>query len=250
MVSIIRMTDAPSRGMFSGDNFVNFNPEEPSMTFRTRTSRAALALVLLIAATACGGSEDENSNEQVVEETSANSAVAQGDAAAAPLTVADIEAYERGMQKEKQILEELVRKAENTRDDQQQLELMMQAMEDQTMDDGAQAAGISLERYKELRNRLDQVLGSSSLSIMGSALRQQAKLSDAQIDTMAAQGTPPERIEEMRKSIRQMQEQYDTQEKAALEQLAPDARAVFTQRALRLDSLRMTTAGLRLKVAS
>lgn len=221
------------------------------MIFRFR-SRSTFAIALLIAVAACGGAEDESSNEQMAEEPPANNALPQGEVAAAPapLTAADIDAYERGMQKEKQILEELVKKAENTTDDQQQLELMTQAMEHQTMDDGAQAAGISLERYKQLRQRMDLVLGASSHSIMGSALRQQAKLSEAQIDTMAAQGMPRERVEEMRKGARQMQEQYDTQEKASLEQIAPDARASFSQRVLRLDSLRMVTAGLRIKVAS
>ena len=220
------------------------------MIFRTRTPLSTLAMALLIAAAACGGSDDENADEQIAEEQPVNSALPPSEAAAAPLTVADIDAYERGMQKEKQILEELVKKAENTTDDQEQLQLMTQAMENQTMDDGAQAAGMPLDRYKQLRQRMDVVLGSSSQSIMGSALREQAKQSEAQIDAMAAQDMAAERIEEMRKTMREMQEQYDAQEKKALEQIAPDARASFAQRVLSLDSLRMVTAGLRIKVAS
>jgi hypothetical protein len=224
------------------------------MISNIRISHFVLALAVGITATACGGSDDEETaQEQAAEEAppqSATSPQPDPSTGSVPLTMADIEAYERGMQKEKQILEELVTKVASAKNDQEKLNLMMQAMEDQTVDDGAQAAGMSVDRYKDLRNRMDQVLGANSSSIMGSALRQQAKLSEAQIDTLAAQGLPAERIAEMRQSMKQMQEQYDTQEKASLEQVSPDARGIFTQRVLRLDSLRLTTAGLRVKVAS
>ena len=113
------------------------------------------------------------------------------------------------------------------------------------------AAGMSLDRYRDLRNRMSEVLGASSLSVMGAALRQQMRASEAQLDTMAAQGAmPADRVAESRKTIHETQQQYDVQEKAAMDRIAPDALEVFKQRAPHLDSLRMNTVGLRLKVAS
>lgn len=223
------------------------------MTWMTGISRCTVALALAMGTVACGGDADEETaaDEQQQEVAQAQDAGSQPAApTGAPLTAADFDAYERGIRKEKEILEELVKKAAAATKDEEKMELMMAAMEDQTMDDGARAAGLSLERYRELSNRMDQVLGASSKSVMGSALRQQTAASEAQIDSLAAQGLPAAQIADMRKGNAQMREQMDTNEKNALEQIAPDAREVFQQRALQLDSLRMTTVGLRLKVAS
>jgi hypothetical protein len=223
------------------------------MTWMTGISRCTVALALALSTVACGGDSDEETAEQEQLEEVALPQDAGSQPAAptgAPLTAADFDAYERGIRKEKEILDELVRKAATTTKDEDKMELMMAAMEDQTMDDGARAAGLSLERYKDLANRMGQVLGASSKSVMGSALRQQTLASEAQIDSLAAQGMPAAQIADMRKGNAQMREQMDTNEKNALEQIAPDAREVFQQRAAQLDSLRMTTVGLRMKVAS
>src|SRR5687768_10072336 len=224
-----------------------------SMTWMTGISRCTVALALALSTVACGGDAGEETAAEEQQEEAAQPQDAGTQPAApsgAPLTAADFEAYERGVRKEKEILEELVKKAAATTKEEEQMELMMAAMQDQTMDDGARAAGLSLDRYKDLSNRMDQLLGASSKSIMGSALRQQTKASEAQFDELATQGMPASQIADMRKGNAQMLEQMDTNEKNALEQVAPDAREVFHQRALQLDSLRMTTIGLRLKVAS
>lgn len=224
------------------------------MTWMTGISRCTVALALAMGTVACGGDADEETaaDEQQQEVAQAQDAGSQPAApTGAPLTAADFDAYERGIKREKEILDSLVAKAATTTKDEDKMELMMAAMEDQTMDDGARAAGLSLERYKDLANRMGQVLGASSKSVMGSAMRQQTLASEAAIDTMEAQGgMPAAQIAEMRKGNAQMREQMDTNEKNALEQIAPDAREVFQQRAAQLDSLRMTTVGLRMKVAS
>jgi len=221
---------------------------------KTGIGHGALACALALSVAACGGSDDESAAEdqqtEAVTQDAGQPESMQADAGA-PLTVADIDAYERGMRKEKEIVEELVRQAEKTTDDTEQMKLMTAAMEEQTMDDGAQAAGLPLERYRDLRNRMSEALGASSLSIVGSALRQQAALSEAQIDTLAQQGgMAPAQVEQSRQNAAQMRQQLDAQEKAGLEMIAPDAREAFKQRVLRLDSLRMETVGLRVKVAS
>jgi hypothetical protein len=224
------------------------------MFAKTSMVRIAVVCVMAISAAACGGSDEGEAAEDVPPEAAAQDAAQQGSVpadAAAPLTLADIDAYERGMRKEKEIVEDLVRQAENTTDDMKQMELMTAAMEDQTADEGAQAAGLPLDRYRALRNRMSEALGASSLSIMGSALRQQAALSEAQLDTLAQQGAmAPAQIEQSRQNALQMRQQLEAQEKAGLEIIAPDARDAFRERALRLDSLRMVTVGLRVKVAS
>lgn len=223
------------------------------MAWMTGESRYIVALALALSTVACGGDSDEETAaaEQQQEVVPPQNAGSQSAAATgAPLTAADFDAYERGITKEKEILEELVKKAAAATKDEEKMELMMAATEDQTQDDGARAAGLSIDRYRELSNRMDQVLGASSKSVMGSALRQQTVASEAQIDSLAAQGLPAAQIADMRKGNAQMREQMDTNEKKALEQITPDARDVFQQRALQLDSLRMTTVGLRLKVAS
>ena len=223
------------------------------MTSKYGISRWSVAFALVLTAAACGGSDDETAADDQAADTAALGAPPMEAATAesgAPITAADLDAYERGMQKEKEIVEEIVKKAENATSDGDQMQLMMAAMEDQTIDDGAQAAGLSLERYRDLRNRMTNMLGASSRSIMGSALRDQARQSEAEVDNLAKQGLPAAQIEQMRQSNKQMIEQLDAQEKTVLDQLAPDARETFNQRVLRLDSLRMTTVGLRVKVAS
>jgi hypothetical protein len=223
------------------------------MTWMTGISRCTLALALALGTAACGGdAEEETAAEEQQEEVAQAQDAGMQPAAptGAPLTAADFDAYERGLRKEKEILEELVKKSAAATKDEEKMELMMAAMQDQTMDDGARAAGLSLERYRDLSQRMDQVLGASSKSIMGSALRQQTVASETQIDELASQGMPAAQIADMRKGNAQMREQMDANEKTSLEQVAPDAREVFQQRALQLDSLRMTTVGLRLKVAS
>jgi DNA-directed RNA polymerase specialized sigma24 family protein len=227
--------------------------ERKSMTWMTGISRCTVVLALALGTVACGGDADDETaaEEQQQEVAQPQDAGTQPEAAAkTPLTAADFDAYQRGITKEKEILDELVKKAATTTKDEEKMELMMAAMEDQTMDDGARAAGLSLERYKELSQRMGEVLGASSKGVMGSALRKQTLDSEKQIDELAAQGMPAAQIADMRKGNAQMREQMDTQEKNALEQIAPDAREVFQQRAAQLDSLRMTTVGLRMKVAS
>ena len=224
------------------------------MTWKISIYRPALAFALALMTSACGGADDENTADEAPPADLPAQDVGAGQTpateSATPLTTADFDAYERGIRKEKEILEELVKKAAATTKTEEKMELMMAAMEDQTMDDGARAAGLSLDRYRDLSNRMGQVLGASSKSVMGSALRQQTAASEAQIDSLAAQGLPAAQIADMRKGNAQMREQMDTNEKNSLEQIAPDAREVFQQRALQLDSLRMTTVGLRMKVAS
>jgi hypothetical protein len=224
------------------------------MTPRTDILRFILAGALVLGASACGGSDDEAADQQPsADATSQASAPSQSQPAdaAAPLTVADLDAYERGMQKEKQMVDELITKAKSATSDGDKLRLMTDAMEDQTMDDGAHAAGMPLERYRDLRNRMSEILSASSFSIMGAALRQQTRASDAQLDTMAAQGAmTADQVTQSRKTIQETLQQLDAQEKAAMDRIAPDAMETFKQRAPHLDSLRMNTAGLRVKVAS
>ena len=81
-----------------------------------------------------------------------------------------------------------------------------------------------------------------------SALRQQAAASEAELDKQT--GLTADQIAQSRKAIQDMRVQYDAQETTALQMIAPDAVETFKQRALRLDSLRMVTVGLRVKVAS
>ena len=220
---------------------------------RTHFYRVAIAAAITLTMAACGGSDDEQAtDEQPADATSQEAAPTQDMSAAGsvPLTSADIDAYERGMKKEMEIVQDLVKQAEGPTDDAKQLQLMTAALEDQTMDDGAQAAGIPLERYRDLRNRMTEVLSASSLSIMGAALREQARQSEAQLNEFAGQGMTAEQIAQSRKNVQEMKDQLDAQERTTLEAIAPDAREAFKQRALRLDSLRMNTVGLRLKVAS
>ena len=216
-------------------------------------SRIAVAIALVLTVAACSGSDDQQAMDQQAADAASQPAVPTQDMsgdAGAPLTSADLDAYERGMKKEMEIVQDLVKQAEGTTDDAKQLEIMTAALEDQTMDDGAQAAGMPLDRYRALRNRMTEVLSASSFSIMGAALRDQARQSEAQLDSLAGQGLTAEQIAQSRKNVQEMKDQLDAQERTTLEMIAPDAREAFKQRALRLDSLRMNTVGLRLKVAS
>jgi hypothetical protein len=138
-------------------------------------SRTALAL--LVAATlvvGCGGKSDDTSAED-------SAAVAQADSAApaaepapaaaaaapaadndAPLTVADIDRWQRGMVAEAKAVEDAGTKLRAATSSADTLAAMMGANETSTRATGASAAGIPEQRYNIIRSQLSEIVSQMS----------------------------------------------------------------------------------------
>jgi hypothetical protein len=113
---------------------------------------ASLVLTLLFVA-GCGGDGATSTTD---------SAGAPAPTTAAPpsppsLTDADMDAYERGMKKEIEAVRAAQQQARTAKDAQQRLEAIRAQWEDATVLLGAPAAGVSVDRYRQVRGAVNEV---------------------------------------------------------------------------------------------
>jgi hypothetical protein len=138
-----------------------------------RSSSLLIGIVIVAAAAACGkgdgagaaGSDSTNVSQTMQADTqTANAAVAQqaGTGAAAPLTVDDIDRWQRGMEAELKAVQDAGVKLRNAKNSQDSLEAMMGANDMNTAEAGAKAAGLDVERYKFVRTNLSAAAGALS----------------------------------------------------------------------------------------
>src|SRR5687767_3611733 len=120
------------------------------------TSYAALALLVLLAA--CGGGEGSADSDTTASATDAASTTPTGGAASASFNAADIEAYERGLAKEIELVRAAQARARTATTPEERGAAMQAQWEDQTIPEGATAAGLSPERYREIRTAVHGVL--------------------------------------------------------------------------------------------
>jgi hypothetical protein len=81
-------------------------------------------------------------------------ALSPSNRASAPLTVADVQRWERGMEGELQAVQAAAAKMQSARSGEDSLNAMMGVQEMSTLSAGAQAAGVDEERYKFIRSNL------------------------------------------------------------------------------------------------
>ena len=123
------------------------------------TSYAALALLALLALlAACGGGEGSADSDTAASATDAASTSPAGGAVTASFTAADVEAYERGLAKEIELVHAAQERARTATTPEERGAAMQAQWEDQTIPEGARSAGLSEERYRQIRTAVHGVL--------------------------------------------------------------------------------------------
>lgn len=160
---------------------------------------------------------------------------AAGGAVDAPMTVEDVDRYERGVKAEIDAARKAVEDRKRARTSNDSLSAQFAALEQATVEAGARAAGVSVERYRALNGVMDRVLGARQ---MGAAMQKQAK----QMDTTGLSAEDRARVREgMAQAHAAFADPY--------KDLPPDVAAAVKQRADQLDALRMQLLKLRFQAA-
>jgi hypothetical protein len=205
-------------------------------TLRYQLAVSSLAGLLALG---CGkkaadtSADDAGSTSGEVAETSSSSAgspsqtASAANPASAPLTRADVQRWERGMEGELKAVQEASIKMKSARTGEDSLNAMMGVQEMSTAPAGAKAAGVDEERYKFIRSNLSAVVSYL---------------------------TPPE-LEGMdtTKMPQSLRDEFRTGREAQLQRMATDVPADVVEalrpRAAELRKKDMELAGARLKGA-
>ena len=170
---------------------------------------------------------------------SGSSASATNTPSDGPITVADVDAYERGLAAELAEVRksaDQMRSAKNTEDS---TKAMFGSLDMQTQPVGAKAAGIPLDRYKHVSILLGNAISARK---MNPAL---AKMGE---DTSSLAQLPAEAREQARKNMAEMRAQNS--DSVIYRDIPPELREQFKQRvATRLDTLWSELFALRARVA-
>jgi hypothetical protein len=140
---------------------------------RSRSTRTLLPSLLAGLVFACGGkvaANDEAASDPAVEETQNDTDTAQAEAAApaepanttsAPLAVEDIDRWSKGLEGELKAVKDAGAKLKEAKISEDTLNAMMGAQEMNTIEAGASAAGLELDRYRFVRSNLSSAAGTS-----------------------------------------------------------------------------------------
>ena len=187
--------------------------------------RFALVVLSIAGLGACGNSDADDgaaAADSAAQAAAADAAVPNasmepqpGTGDAAPVTVADIEKWQRGMAAELQAVQAAGEKFRASKTGEDSVNNMMASNEMSTLNAGASAAGLNPERYKFVRSTLSQVaLGLSpleldaDLSAMPPGFADQLKAQGAQnIERMKADA-PTEVVEAIRPRARELRKQH------------------------------------------
>jgi len=180
-----------------------------------RLSRAALAGVLALTLTACGGGDSDGdeaapaaeAESEAGGETAAPAAADQspGNPGNTPVTVADIDAWQKGMAAELEAVRTAGAKMKDARTNEDTLSAMMAVQEMATEEAGAKAVGMDLERYKFIRSELSAAtsyltpqLGGIDTTMLSPAQRDELRQgNEAQLKQMEER-VPPNVVEALK----------------------------------------------------
>ena len=194
-----------------------------------RFPRAALACVLAITLSACGGDdsdtddappEDAGAEAEAGDQAAPSAGAPAVDAAAgttAPVTVADIESWEKGMAGELAAVRAAGARMKEAKTNEDTLSAMMAVQEMATQEAGAKAAGMDLERYKFIRSELSAAvsyltphLGGIDTTMLSPAQRDELRQSnEAQLKQMAER-VPADVVEALRPRAAELRKQNMT----------------------------------------
>jgi hypothetical protein len=135
---------------------------EPRPCARDRDPEPPRALLLTLAAlagAACSPGADADATDGAEGAPAAAEApAADAGGAATAFTAAELDAYERGLARETEVVRAAQERARTASTPDARGEAAQAQWEDQTMPEGARAAGLPLERYRELREGVGTVL--------------------------------------------------------------------------------------------
>jgi hypothetical protein len=189
-----------------------------------RFPRAAFACLLaLTPAAGCGGRDtandeaDPSADAPAEGEAAPPSGAPAGDPSAAitaPVTVADLDRWQKGMAGELAAVREGAAKMKSAKTNEDTLSAMMAVQETATREAGAKAAGLELERYGFISSNLSAAasyltphLGGIDTTMLSAAQRQELRQSnEAQLKQME-KDVPPEVVEALRPRAAQLRKQ-------------------------------------------
>ena len=115
----------------------------------------AFTIAFLMIASNCGGGDHSNgkaASEATASHAAEPAAHAPASTAAAELNAADLDAYAKGIARETELVRAAQDRARTATTPQARGEAQQAQWEDQTIPEGAKAAGLSTERYRAVRN--------------------------------------------------------------------------------------------------
>ena len=172
-----------------------------------------LAVTLLASACGGGGDQGEGSAGAGAGSAAGSDAASGGAAAGQPFafTEADLDAYERGLTKEIELVRAAQQRASGASTPQARSEAMQAQWKEQTMPEAARAIGVAPERYQQVRETVHEVLQTLDF---------QGKIDGPmQMDTAAA--TPEMRARLARDPLAELPPASAAALRARLDRLAP-----------------------------
>jgi hypothetical protein len=161
---------------------------------RAAPFRTPLRLLTVLLLAGCGGGEGkEETHDQAPADAAGNAAAPapdtanqSGDPSSAPLSVEDIERWEKGMAAELAAVQEASTKLKSAKTGEDTLSALMAVQEMTTTPAGARAAGVDEERYKTLRSDLSAAvayltphLGGIDTTMLSPAQREEMRQMNA-----------------------------------------------------------------------
>lgn len=212
-----------------------------------RALRLLSSLSLLTALAACGGGADADADSLAAAEAEAMAPEAAAEAASADagaeaeLGAADLDAYERALAAEVEVLREAVEARARARTGEDTLSAIMAATDMQSVPAAAQRAGLDADRYRRLENAFGPALSGR---MMNPAMREMT----AQADTSAIANLPAEEQARARANMAEMAAAFS--DSATYRSVPPALHDAFKQRAdQRLDALFKERFELRARAA-
>jgi hypothetical protein len=190
-----------------------------------RLPRAALACVLALALTACGGGDGDSRSDEAAPpaeagaetDTGSEAAPPASDASAGttqPVTVPDIDSWKTGLAAELEAVRAAGTKLKEAKTGDDTLSAMMGMQEMATQEAGAKAAGLDLERYKFVNSELSAAvtyltpeLGGIDTTILSPAQRDELRESNAAQLKQMEDRVPPPVVEVLRPRAAELRKQ-------------------------------------------
>jgi len=173
-----------------------------------RIPRTALACALAVTLSACGGGDsdtDEAADTEAASEAPQASEAAPSAGTVAPVTVAEIDGWKKGMSAEVELVRAAGTKLKEAKTADDTLSAMMGLQEMATWEPGAKAAGLDVERYKFVSSELSAAvsyltpqLGGIDTTILSPAQRQELRESNAAQLKQMEERVPAEVVEALR----------------------------------------------------
>ncbi|HEX5581815.1 MAG TPA: hypothetical protein VFX39_09580 [Gemmatimonadaceae bacterium] len=215
-------------------------------------SRLALATLVAVLP-ACGGGDTGADTAAADTALGAAAAAEQGapagaDTGAATLGEADLDAYERALAAEVEVLREAVAKRSAAKTQADSIDALFAATEMQSVPAAAERAGIDADRYRRLDDAFGRVLSARAMNPGMNAMMSEMQNADTSfLATMPAAQADSMRAR-MKENMGQMQAAFS--DSAAYAALPPSLRDTFRERATsRLDSLWRERMELRARAA-